>query len=107
MKKNLDTALIFAKHAAKIKGVIQIILFGSVARGDDNASSDIDIALVCQRNKDTILQSVNKFKQSNIQVTCLDIGALGKEAELVGALSGEGLLLFGRPFIITARKMAL
>ncbi len=41
----------FTKEAKKIKGIEKIILFGSVARGEEKLTSDVDIALIGKKNK--------------------------------------------------------
>ena len=40
-----------AKQAKKRKGVLAIYLFGSVARGQQNAKSDIDICIIPEKEK--------------------------------------------------------
>lgn len=45
MNNRYEIAREFA-NAIKSENIIKIILFGSVARGDDNAESDIDILIV-------------------------------------------------------------
>ena len=42
----------------KSDGIIKIILFGSVARGDDTEHSDIDILIICNR-RDEIQDKVD------------------------------------------------
>ena len=44
--------------AVKSDGIIKIILFGSVARGDDTEHSDIDILIICNR-RDEIQDKVD------------------------------------------------
>ena len=46
MQKNFEIAIEFVGKLRKIKGILQIILFGSVAKGEDKATSDIDIAII-------------------------------------------------------------
>ena len=101
MKENLEIATEFAEKIKDIKGILQIILFGSVAFSEDTLRSDIDIAIIHNRkDKFDIMKEVNRFKNEKIQTTFLNINELYKETELVGALSGEGLLLYGRPIKI-------
>lgn len=107
MKKNLDYAVKFADKIKDVKGVLQIILFGSVATGEDNEGSDIDIAVVFRGDKFSIMHQVNTFKSDRIQTTFVDISKLAEETELVGALSGEGILLYGKPVIITSKRLGL
>lgn len=108
MQSNLAKAIIFANKIKRLKSVLQIILFGSVARGEDNWKSDIDIAIVydCE-DKFKIMNEVNKDKTDKIQTTFINIDKLAEETELVGALSGEGLLLYGKPVLIKEKKLDL
>ena len=46
MKENLIIAIDFAEKVKKINGVLQIVLFGSVSRGEDTLRSDVDIAVI-------------------------------------------------------------
>ncbi|HID27131.1 MAG TPA: nucleotidyltransferase domain-containing protein [Methanosarcinales archaeon] len=87
--------------------ILQIILFGSVARGEDHVSSDIDIAIVYKEKKQDTMDQIDSLASSDIQLTHLDINELAEESEIVGALSGEGLLLYGRPIIIQDKDIAL
>ena len=88
--------------------MLQIILFGSVSRGEDTARSDIDIAVVFDNvDKFELSKEINKYKHEKIQLTLIDLKDLSKETELTGALSGEGLLLYGRPIHIDANKLRL
>ncbi len=108
MNKNLERAIEFAQIVKKLPGVLQIILFGSVARGEDRADSDIDIAIIHDReDKYKVMSEVNKHKSEKIQTTFVYIKDLPPETELVGALSGEGLLLYGHPIIIQEQKVDL
>lgn len=108
MKENLDEAIKFADKIDSIKGILQIVLFGSVARGEDTLKSDIDIAIIHNhKDKFELMKEANKYKSDKIQTTFISINDLPKESELVGALSGEGLLLYGRPIIIKEKQLDL
>lgn len=108
MNENLKIAIDFAEKIKEIKGVVQVILFGSVARGEDKANSDIDVAIVHEgRDKFGIMKEINRLKDEKIQATFLDIKELPNETELTGALSGEGILLYGRPIKIKTEKTEL
>lgn len=108
MKENLKIAIDLTEKIKKIKGIIQIILFGSVARGEDKANSDIDIAIVYgNRDKFEIMKEINKLKDEKIQATFLNVKELINETELIGALSGEGILLYGQPIKIKVDKTEL
>ncbi len=108
MKDNIRIAVEFAEKIENIKGILQIILFGSVALGEDKSGSDIDIAIIHNRkDKFDLMKEANRFKHEKIQITFLNINELYKETELVGALSGEGLILYGRPIKLNANKLGL
>ena len=107
MKKNIKIATQFAGRIKKAKGIIQIILFGSVATGEDTESSDIDIAVVYRGDKFSIMGEVNRNKPEKIQTTFISIDGLYKETELIGALAGDGILLYGKPMVIKEKGMDL
>lgn len=108
MKSNLALAIEFANKAKEVKHVLQVILFGSVARGEDTDKSDIDIAIVHDsKDKFKIMDEINKNKTDKIQTTIININQLPEETELVGALAGEGLLLYGSPILIKEKKLDL
>lgn len=108
MGENLEIAIDFADKLRKIKGILQIVLFGSVAKGEDKADSDIDIAVVHNLGNIEKLKSfVNKFVHERIQVIYVNIDKLSKEIELVSALTGEGLLLYGKPIRVVFNKKEL
>ena len=46
MKKNIEIAVDFVDKIKGFKGILQIVLFGSVAKGEDKEDSDIDIAVI-------------------------------------------------------------
>lgn len=108
MRENVKTAVEFTKKIGGIEGILSVILFGSVARGEDTADSDIDIAVIHGLKDGTALvEKVNAHKPEKVQVTFLNISNLPGEMELVSALSGEGLLLHGRPVVIQQKNLEL
>ena len=46
MKENFKIAIDFVKKLKKVRGILQIVLFGSVSKGEDKTDSDIDIAII-------------------------------------------------------------
>ena len=59
MKDNFRIAIDFVNEVKKLRNrnILQIILFGSVARGEDIATSDIDIAIIHD------LKNIDKLKK--------------------------------------------
>lgn len=108
MKENLKIAVDFANKFRKVKGILQIVLFGSVAKGEDKTDSDIDIAIIHNlKDTENLKSFVNKFIHEKIQVVYMDVDRLSKETELVSALTGEGLLLYGKPIKVVFNKKEL
>lgn len=102
-----EKAVEFAEKIKKFPEVLQVILFGSVARGDEHKDSDIDIAVVYSNKNEKVMSEIIGFASEDIQLTHLSIKDLPKESEVTGALAGEGLILYGRPITITAKKLLL
>lgn len=100
MKDNFRIAIEFANRIKGLRNshILQILLFGSVARGEDTPKSDIDIAIIHNlKDTDKLKNQILRFQHENIQTTYLNLGQLPKEPELLGALTGEGILLYGHP----------
>ncbi len=100
MKQNLKEAVQFTKKVKNIVGIKQIVLFGSVARGEDRPASDVDLAIIYDNiDKFELMKKVNQHKTEKIQLTYVSLNELPEETELCSALAGEGLILSGRPII--------
>ncbi len=98
------------EFSSKIKDfdpVISIILFGSVARGEATVESDVDIAIIYSKKDDEIVRKINSLKPEEFQLIHLSIEELKEEPTLIGALSGEGILLYGRPITVLLDDMEL
>jgi len=54
----------FAQQLAKVPEVRQAILFGSVARGIEVATSDVDIAIVLERKDNSVLDRIHGIAES-------------------------------------------
>ena len=111
MKENLNIAIEFAeklKRIKYIKNICLVALFGSVATGEDTKTSDIDIAIMHNmKDKFKLMKEINKFVDEKVQLTYLNIKDLPKEHEIISALTGEGILLYGSPLNIKLDKKEL
>jgi len=111
MRENLNTAIEFAEKLKKIKyikNIYHVVLFGSVATGEDSKISDVDIAIIHNmKDKFKLMEEINKFVDEKIQLTYLNIKDLPKEHEIIAALTGEGILLYGHPLNIKLDKKEL
>ncbi len=108
MKENLQKAIEFAEQINNIDGILSVVLFGSVATGEDTKASDIDVAIIHNRNDEFKLRKeINRIRVERIQTTLIHIKKLPSETEIVGAISGEGFLLYGRPIEIKEEKVKI
>jgi hypothetical protein len=97
----------FGEKIGKLPGVLLATLFGSVARGETVIGSDIDIAVIYAKKNEKTMKLVEKLAPPRIHIVHATPQELGKNVSLAGALSGEGLLLFGKPVVIEAQKLKL
>jgi len=110
MKDNFKIAMDFASQIKKLgnRHILQIILFGSVARGEDTATSDIDIAIIHDlKDTDELKTQINRLTHNNIQVSYFSLRQLPDEAEILSALAGEGILLYGHPINVRLKAKEL
>jgi predicted nucleotidyltransferase len=105
----LDKALEFARRVRKKnpEGVLSVVLFGSVARGEGTRESDIDIAVIYSEKDPETVEALGALAEERIQLTHLSLDELKDEPTMSGALSGEGVLLYGRPVTVRAEEMEL
>lgn len=94
-------AVKFTEQIKTIDNVISVVLFGSVARRDFDRKSDIDIVIIYSDKDPEIIKKINQMAPENFQVLHLTLEELADEPTLTGALSGEGILLYGKPVTIS------
>lgn len=97
----------FGEEVGKLPGVLAVTLFGSVARGEATIDSDIDIAVIYTKKDEAIIKRAERFAPPRVQIVHITARELEKNVSLAGALSGEGLLLYGKPLVIQAQKLKL
>ena len=108
MKSHFKLAVDFVESIKDKTNILQIVLFGSVARREETSKSDIDIAII-HNSKDyfKLMSEVNKNKNENIQTSFFNIKDLPKEIEIISTLSGEGILLYGKSILIKENQLDL
>jgi len=97
----------FGAKVGKLPHVRAVVLFGSVARGEATLDSDIDVATIYTRKNEALMKKVEKLAPERVHVVHVEIKELLENVPLAGALSGEGLILFGRPITFEAKKLKL
>lgn len=100
-------AIDFSNRIKDFEGILSIILFGSVARDEATAESDVDIAIIYSKKKDITIKKINSIKPEEFQLIHLSIDELKDEPTIMGALSGEGILLYGKPITVSLDDMEL
>ncbi|MHA2247655.1 MAG: nucleotidyltransferase domain-containing protein [Candidatus Hodarchaeales archaeon] len=103
----LSKAINFVRKIKDKSNILSIVLFGSVATGDDTMESDIDIAIIYDQKDQKKEELIDAIKDDNIQVTHLNLDGLKAEVELQDAIAGDGILLFGTPITIMIHQTTL
>lgn len=74
-----------------------MVLFGSVARGEATSKSDVDLMVIYSSKNSETVKQINSLVTDKLQVLHFTLEELEDEHTLAGALSGEGILLYGKP----------
>lgn len=94
-------ALEFTDKIKDLKGVLSVVLFGSVARGEATAQSDVDLVVIYTEKHPKTVKRINSLAPEHFQVLHFTLEELEEEPTMAGALSGEGILLYGKPVTIS------
>lgn len=103
----IEEAFKFTEKIKNFKGILSIILFGSVARGEETPQSDIDLAVIYSERDVEVVNKINSMAPENFQILHLTLPELSEESTIAGALSGEGILLHGSPVVVEAEEIEL
>lgn len=87
----------FTQKIKDFDGILSIVLFGSVARGEATSKSDIDLMVIYSSKNPETIKKINDLANENLQILHFTLEELEDEPTLAGALSGEGILLYGKP----------
>jgi len=100
-------AVEFTSKIKDLEGILSIILFGSVARGESGRKSDIDLAIIYSKKHTDTIRKINSMASEKFQILHITLDELKDEPTLTGALSGEGIIMYGKPVTVTVEDMAL
>lgn len=104
---NFIKGINFVRKIKDKKNILSIVLFGSVATGDETRDSDIDIGIIYEKKKQTEMDAIDSIKDPQIQIAHLSLDDLKTEIPLRDALAGDGILLYGHPITITIQESSL
>lgn len=93
-------ALKFTDAIKDFNGVLSVVLFGSVARGEASGESDLDLVIIYSHKDPETVKKINSLASDKFQILHFTLEELEDEPTLSGALSGEGILLHGKPVTI-------
>jgi predicted nucleotidyltransferase len=102
-----NDAIKFVNKIKNKQNILSIVLFGSVARREEEKGSDIDLAVIYDKKNQKIIEELDVLKDKGIQLTHLTIDDLQTEEEIRDALAGDGILLYGTPINITIEQSSL
>lgn len=89
-----------ASEAAKFPAIEKAILFGSIARGDANPQSDVDLRLVLDRDKQFSLYDLARLHKALEKRLCRDVDIVTadrlKNQNLAAAIEQEGVTVYER-----------
>ncbi len=96
----LKEAYEFTSKIKDFDGIVSVVLFGSVARGEATSKSDVDLMVIYSDKNPETIKKINSLATEKLQVLHFTLEELKDEPTLAGALSGEGILLYGKPVTI-------
>jgi DNA-damage-inducible protein J len=86
--------------AIPIDAISKVVLFGSHARGDATAASDVDLRVVVDRSKPFSLVDLGRFQKSVERATGREVDVVSsdtiKNQRLAEAIEREGIVVYGR-----------
>lgn len=106
----------FAKKASRYKKVAYIFLFGSIAKGEADRRSDIDLLVVFDTDKNDITTkeeisnlalSLEKKYDRNIQIIFTNKNFDGLDEYFIKEVIHEGILLYGVSPIVEVKGLEL
>jgi predicted nucleotidyltransferase len=102
-----NKAIRFLNKIENKQNILSIVLFGSVARQEDEKESDIDIAIIYDQKNEQTIRAIDSTKDEGIQIVHLSLDDLQTEEEIRDALAGDGIILYGTPINITIEESSL
>ncbi len=115
----IDIVFELAKMAGREDGILSVMLFGSVARGEADKRSDVDMLVVFDTDKkdlkglkergniSQLSLNLGKKFEKNIQIVFSNKNFDGLDRQFVETVFREGVILFGKNPQVDIKKLEL
>jgi hypothetical protein len=100
-------AVDLSENIKDFPGILSIVLFGSLARGEVRPDSKIDMAIIYSKKDREIIKWIRYLATDRFNLHHLTLEDLKGKPRIIGALSGEGILLYGNPLNLTLDDLEL
>jgi hypothetical protein len=101
---DFKAAVKLAKEIKQVKGVLSIFYPGAAA---SKTLKNIDLVVVYSNKIESSLKNVDSRTTGKLQVKQISLDELENDPELKAAMSGEGVLLYGKAVDVTAEGVKL
>ncbi len=109
-----DAVFDFVKNVVNIEEIIQIILFGSVAKEEADARSDIDFFIILDKKNKKIQKQIRdvtykieKDYDRSIQLTFSEESLKGFDESFLEDIFTNGIIIFSRKYSIKVKNLKL
>lgn len=112
----LSSVLEFVARADEVPELVAVILFGSVARGDADRRSDIDLCLIFDTRGDPehgegmriARELVRELEAKHgVRISLVAERLRSADPGFLENLCAEGVVVWGRPLVVDARRLRL
>ena len=104
MRDELKQAIDFSDKISHISGILQIALYGPIAKGDNGRAK---IAIIHELNSFELAKKIEQFRDERIELELINLKDAPKKLALFRAIADEGIILHGRPLTINYDEMKL
>lgn len=87
----------FLKELSQLSFIDKIILYGSRARNDFQARSDIDLAIICPTATDrewAVVMDIIDKADTLLKIDCVRVDSLASTSQLKQSIEKEGIVLY-------------